>query len=110
MSLEWNGDEVKRRMKRAQVTGVNMTITECLEEAKKLVHYRTGTLQRSIKTEGAKETKDGVEAEWGSFDVNYAFWQEVLPPEKGGKAYLRPSADRHYPGLGDNIRRAYGAK
>lgn len=106
MSLEWRGDEVRDKVRQAQKRGVNIIIERCLREAKDLVHVRTGTLQRSLKTPGAKETRDGVEAQWGSFDVEYAFWQEVLPPEKGGKAYLRPSADRHYPELGDAIRKA----
>jgi hypothetical protein len=108
MSLDWNGDSIQRRTEDAVKLGMNMTITACLEEAKSLVNVRTGTLQRSLRTTGAKETRDGIEGEWGSFDVDYAFWQEVLPRTRGGKAYLRPSADRHYPSLADNIRRAMG--
>jgi hypothetical protein len=106
MSLEWNGDKVADKVKAAQKQGLLRTVSDCLEDAKDLVHIRTGTLQRSIKTEGVQEDKEGLSILWGSWDVNYAFWQEVLPESKGGKAYLRPSADKNYPKLGEYIRKS----
>jgi hypothetical protein len=117
MSLEWNGDKIAEKMKAAQREGIMRTLgvwsgeqgSGCIPEAKELVHYQYGTLQRSIKMDdkGVVFTNTGAEVLWGSFDVNYAFWQEVLPTEKGGKKYLRPSADKHYPQLADNIRKAF---
>lgn len=105
-NVEWNGDEVKRNIKAAQKQGLLRTVSDCLTDAKDLVHVRTGTLQRSIKTEGVKEDREGLSILWGSWDVKYAFWQEVLPEEKGGKAYLRPSADKNYPKLQSYIRKS----
>lgn len=106
MSLRWKGGAVNQKMKAAIVQGMNTTISDCIRNAKQLVHRRTATLQGSIRMKPVVREGGAFVGRWGSFDVNYAIYQEMLPPEKGGKAYLRPSADRHYPELGRNIRKA----
>jgi hypothetical protein len=106
VSVEWNGDSVAERVRRASLIGVNRTMGKCIVTAKELVHVDTSTLQGSIRSEPARETASGATGTWGSFDVNYALWQEVLPSERGGKAYLRPAADTHYRELGNEIRGA----
>jgi len=104
--LSWRGPLVAARVRHAQIAGINKTMGECIVSAKGLVHVDTATLQGSIRLEGARAEGAGARGQWGSFDVNYALWQEVLPPSRGGKAYLRPSADQHYPSLAGHIRAA----
>ena len=60
---------------------------------------KTGTLQGSIAFTPAKRDKSSVNAAWGSFDVNYAFYQEV----SRGRRFLRDAAAQEYPKLGDRI-------
>ena len=44
---------------------------------------------------------------WGSFDVNYALVQEILP-EPRGRPYLRPAADQEYPKLKARLKARMG--
>lgn len=104
--LLWRGPIVSARVRHAQIAGINKTMGECVVSAKGLVHVDTATLQGSLRLENAQAYGGGARGQWGSFDVNYALWQEVLPPHRGGKAYLRPSADRCYPNLAGHIRAA----
>jgi len=103
----WRDAEIVARMRRAERVGIDQTTSRCVIMAKGLVHVDTSTLQGSIKAEEAKTVGDGAEATWGSFDVNYAFWQEVKP--NGGKPYLRPSAQFEYGLLAARVRRAFMA-
>jgi hypothetical protein len=105
MKLHWKGDEVLREVKAAEIIGVNKTMGACVTTAKMLVNVDTSLLQGSIRSEPAIPFGTGVVGHWGSFDVSYAFWQEVLP-EPRGKAYIRPAADAHYPRLAGFIRGA----
>jgi hypothetical protein len=102
----WRGPQVAARARRAQIVGINKTTGECVTSAKGLVHVDTATLQGSIRLEPARADGNGARGQWGSFDVNYALWQEVLPRGRGGKPYLRPSADANYPHLAGHIRAA----
>lgn len=105
--VSWRGPLVAARVRAAQIAGVNKTMGECVTEAKGLVHVDTATLQGSITiADPARPYGGGVRGTWGSADVAYALWQEVLPPARGGKPYLRPSADLHYPSLAGHIRAA----
>lgn len=101
----WLGDAVKRRFENAVRKGLAQTGRDCVATAKDLVHKDTTTLQGSIQVRGPYKIPSGYVLLWGSFDVNYAKYQEMLPPARGGKAYLRPAADKHYPELTDNIKR-----
>lgn len=102
----WRGPLVAARAQRAQIVGINKTMGECVVDAKGLVHVDTSTLQGSLRLEGARAEGNGARGQWGSFDIAYALWQEVLPAGRGGKAYLRPSADMNYPHLAGHIRAA----
>lgn len=104
--IVWRGAAVAAHVRAAQIAGVNKTMGECITQAKGLVHVDTATLQGSIRLEGAQPDGNGVRGQWGSFDVNYALWQEVLPAGRGGKPYLRPSADTNYRNLAGHIRAA----
>ncbi len=109
MSLNWKGRQVVAHVEQACILGLKMTGSNLLIESKSLVHYDTGDLSRSIQMRAPKKESGKIYMLWGSFDINYAFWQEVLPLPRG-KAYLRPSADKWYPTLPRNIAKALGAK
>lgn len=105
MSTEWRGDQVKRKMMRAAVMGVNRTMAEAVVHAKQNHPWqnRTGTLEGSTQiSQYAKQERDAVVGRWGSVDVNYA-----LRLELGGYPYLRPAADETYGKLQDYIRREF---
>lgn len=112
--VDWRGDEVKRKVEEAQKQGLRLTISDCLATSKQLVNIRTGTLQRSIKMGRIQKVSGGFRVDWGAWQggmdpqggIGYAYWQEVKPIKKGGKAYLQPSADQHYPELKGNIRKS----
>jgi len=101
--LEWFGDRVKARVREAERLAIDETTAACIDPAKNRVHVKTRILQGSIQFRDAEEEEGRVVGRWGSFDVNYAFWQEVLP-EPRGRAYLRPAADEEYPKLARRIQ------
>lgn len=103
MSLTWRGPAVEKKVEAAAIAGINETTGACVVMAMGLVHRRSGTLRGSIRIEPARSSGGRVMGSWGSFDVNYALWQEVSM-KHGGKPYLRPSADAEYPKLGGRIR------
>ena len=107
MSLEWNGDTVKRKMIEAAKWGVDKTTSECVIEAKNRVPRVTSTLQGSIQMRPAKQQGDDVVGIWGSFDVDYAIYVEMGTSRMSGTPYLRPSADSQYPRLSDRIKRKF---
>jgi hypothetical protein len=133
-SLVWNGDAVTAKMRAAQIAGVNGTLGASVNDAKANHPWknRTGVLEGGIGVaEYAHEVTGGVEGVWGVQDVRYALMLELggtitakaakalaIPLPGGGVAfaksvtippypYLRPAADRQYPGLVPRIRRAY---
>jgi RNase P/RNase MRP subunit p29 len=135
MALDWFGDKVTQKMTRAQVRGVNKTMSECVIHAKRNHEFenRTATLEGGIRMvqPARKNAGGGVSGRWGVADVVYALIQEkggtIVPKnanalkfraEDGSfvtvasvtipaRPYLRPAADARYPGLAGNIRQAY---
>jgi hypothetical protein len=131
--LEWNGAKVLARARRAQITGVNRTLSQTVVQAKNNHAWRnqTGILEGSIKIiQFARVAGRGVRGTWGSADVVYALIHELggtirpksaarLAFQVGGefrsaasvtippRPYLRPAADAIYPSLAENIRAAY---
>lgn len=86
-------------MLRALKGGIDETEALCVGMAVSTVHVVTAILQGSIDLRPAEiyPRQYRVEGVWGSFDVNYAIYEELLHP------YLRPAADTHYPGLPKRI-------
>lgn len=109
--LQWNGEEIKKRVSEACRLAIDETTGSCVKPAKDRVRIKTHLLQGSIQFRPATYVEGrGWVGRWGSFDVNYAFWQEVLP-EPRGRAYLRPAAQGEYPKLQPRIKARYaGAK
>ena len=135
MPLKWFGKKVTKKMRAAQITGVNATMAACVTGAKRNHPWnnRTGVLEGSIDIAqpAAAHSGGGVRGVWGSKDVVYALMQElggVIRPVRAkalmfqaddgsfvvtqkvtipARPALRPSADREYPKLAKRIRRAY---
>ncbi|MFZ5747899.1 MAG: phage morphogenesis protein [Pseudomonadota bacterium] len=133
-SLVWKGAAVTERMRKAQIVGVNDTMSACVVTSKRNHdwRYRNGALEGGIGIAvPAAPDGHGVRGTWGVQDVNYARIHELggtitpktakalaIPLPDGGVAfaasvtiparpYLRPSADTNYPSLPDRIRKAY---
>lgn len=130
MALDWRGDELSRRIRKAAIFGVNKTMAEAVEHAKRNHEWqnRTGILEGSIKiTEFAARSGDETTGEWGSTDVRYALihelggtivprtapalvfkvgdqWVRTQQVRIPARPYLRPAADATYGNLAENIR------
>lgn len=99
--------EAEERVLRALKLGIDKTTSEGTKTAKDLVHVDKALLQGSIRPEPAKVVAGKVVGQYGTHDVEYAEPQEFLPPSKGGKAYMRPSAEEAKKELPVNIKSAY---
>lgn len=133
MTLDWKGDALKAKVRAAQLAGVNKTMGQSVNHAKRFHPWqnRTGILEGGIAIRDfAAVAGDGVRGTWGVFDVAYALAQELgaiitpkvakalaIPQPGGGvvfaqkvvlpaRPYLRPAADSWYPQLASNIRGA----
>jgi hypothetical protein len=105
--LTWHGDAIKAKAREAARLAVDETTASCVAPAKDRVRVKTRILQGSIQFRPATEEGSRIVGRWGSFDVNYALVQEILP-EPRGRAYLRPAADQEYPKLAARIKARMG--
>ena len=105
--FNWHGPEMKAKVERALMRGIDKTTSQAAITAKRLVHIDTSTLQGSISPDPARVEGDEVVGQFSTHDVAYAKPQEFLPPEKGGKPYMRPAADEAAKNLAGNIRKAW---
>lgn len=134
-TLDWRGPAVSAKMLQAQFFGLNKTLAQAVEHAKRNHAWqnRTGTLEGSIAiAEFAQRHGTGISGLWGSKDVRYAMIHELggrivaknapaLMFEVNGqfvrtqsvtipaRPYLRPAADATYPNLAANIREGFAA-
>lgn len=133
MNLDWKGDALKAKYSNAAIAGVNTTMAQCVNQAKRVHPWKnqTGILEGGIAIQTlARVEGAGVRGTWGVFDIAYALAQElgavIVPvvakalaiPQPGGgvvfakkvvlpaQPYLRPAADAFYPRLGENIKKA----
>lgn len=133
MNLDWKGDALKAKYRKAAITGVNVTMAQCTNHAKRNHPWKnqTGILEGGISIQTlARAEGQGVRGTWGVFDVAYALAHElgaVIKPKNrkalrfgkpgGGdiivkqvtipaRPYLRPAADAFYPRLAANIKKA----
>lgn len=104
--LNWRGKEVVAKVKTAAARGIDQTTALCVNGAKSEHQWvnRTGTLEGSTQMRPAVIKGASVIGRWGSFSVNYAIFLETDPRF----IFLRPQADRHYPGLAALIRANMG--
>lgn len=109
MSLDWRGDELVSKIRKAQMAGVNATMAEASISAKNSHEWknRTSDLEGSIGiSKYARRTSTGAEGFWGSQSVKYAIFHELGTARMRARPYLRPAADRTYPKLAANIKAA----
>ena len=126
MALNWNGDKVKRRMRRAQISAVDTTMAAAVLHAKSghgpgahgasRFETQTASLERSIRiVDAAEPVRKGVRGLWGSVELVYARRIELgfQGKDKIGRIYdqpafpfLVPAAQVEYPKLAERIRRA----
>lgn len=104
--IKWNGDAVARRVEAAALKGVDETMAACVRHAKSNHPWRnrTGTLEGSLQMRPAESIAGRIVGLWGSFDVAYAIYLEMM-----GYAYLRPAAQAEYPKLSERITSHYDA-
>lgn len=132
--LKWLGRQVSEKLRRAQVAGVNATMSAAVIRARRNHPWsnRTATLEGAIDiADYAAPAARGVRGVWGVRDVVYARIHElggVIRPVRAraltivdrgeivavvqevtlpARPYLRPAADAEYPGLAGRIRTAF---
>lgn len=126
MAVDWKGDKLKRKLRRAQITAVNTTMAAAVLHAKQnhgpgshgagRFETQTGSLERSIRiVDAAEPAQKGVRGLWGSLDTIYARRIELGFQGKDSKGriydqpafpFLIPAAQAEYPKLAGRIRRA----
>lgn len=104
--INWRGRQVADRVKGSAARAIDATTALCVAGAKSEHRWqnRTGTLEGGIQMRPAVTVGPTVVGRWGVFDVNYAIYLETDPKYR----WLRPQADRYYPGLAALIRRNMG--
>ena len=79
--VEWHGDAILKRLDEAQRLGIDTTMLACVRSCQarraraRLAHYRAACAKEAWQV-AHKEGGRWV-GRWGSFDVNYALWQEI---------------------------------
>lgn len=127
MALEWRGQLVKQKMKRAARLAIDATMSAAI------IHARSGhspgahsagrfesqsaELERGTRiVQRAKLTSRGVVGRWGVIAVAYARRIELGFQGKDSLGrvistrpfpYLRPAAEEEYPNLAGRIRREF---
>jgi hypothetical protein len=104
VELTWHGDAIKKRLDDAQRLGIDTTTAAAVTPAKRLVRVKTRILQGSIQSRQAVKEGGHWVGHWGSFNVNYALWQELGTAHMSAQPYLRPAAEIEYPKLGGRIK------
>lgn len=106
MSLDWKGEEVKKKVADAVMFGINKTMEDCVVYAKNNHPwmYRTGKLERSVKiAQFAQKVGNGFSGIWGSVATLYAIFLELGTSRMRPFPFLRPSADVNYKHLTGHI-------
>lgn len=126
MSLNWEGDKVKRKLDDCVRRGMNQTISDAVEFSKEerfrkghkdsppapdILTTRTSTLEGSVRqVKEAEKVRGEFVAVWGSVDVDYALVHELGSMGRTGvppRPFLRPAADATYHRLPANIRNCF---
>jgi len=125
LSLNWEGDKIKKKMDACIKKAINQTMSAAVKHAKNNHPWqnRSGTLEGSIRpVQRAKKVDEEFVGIWGSVDVNYALALELgiginlvtglSSFGKGTRAfpYLRPAADAEYPNLAKRIAKCFDRK
>jgi hypothetical protein len=108
VNLSWRGEAVKTKLREAQRLAIDETTAACVGPAKDRVRVKTRILQGSIQMRPATREGARTVGRWGSFDVGYALFQEVITFRVAGhQPYLRPAAAEEYPKLAKRVKAYY---
>lgn len=102
--LDWRGKQVKARLERAARMGIDDTTSRAIDYAKPRTPVKTGTLQGSLMMRPAQTTGNTTFGLWGSFNVEYAIYQELGTARIPGKFFLQQGAVAEYPKLWSRIK------
>ena len=112
-TLNWFGIQRSAEILAKVKRGIDKTSSDAVKVAKQEVHVDTAYLQGSIRPEPAKIYETQVVGGFGTHmpippgaEHAYDYWQEFLPPEKGGKPYMRPAQANAEANLAKNIQDA----
>ena len=103
----WYGDAIAAEIERATVEGLEAVAADFVRTAHPKTPYREGYLDRSTKWDKVERHADGsMSIEMGSFDIEYAEYQERGTSRITGKFFYQTSADETWPKLPDRIKSA----
>ena len=101
----WFGDEIAKEIERATVEGLETVAADFVRTAHPLTPIYQGFLRRSTKWNPVKRHAEGkLSIEMGSFDIEYAEYQERGTARMEGKLFYQQSSDETWPKLGDRIK------
>ena len=104
---EWFGDNIAKEVERATVEGMEAVGADFVRTSHPKTPIYQGFLRRSTKWDKVKRHADGsMSLEMGSFDIEYAEYQERGSARMEGKFFYQQSADETWPKLDDRIKSA----
>ena len=72
MALVWRGEELKRRLEKAQRDAINELAQEAATDLRRSVPVQSGKLKRSVRVAKARRTKNGKGYEGGGKLARYS--------------------------------------
>ena len=103
----WHGDDIAAEIARATAEGLETVAADFVRTAHPLTPYREGFLDRSTKWSPVDRHADGsMSIEMGSFDIEYAEYQERGTARMPGKFFYQNAAAATWPKLPDRIKAA----
>lgn len=101
---EWNGDDISRELERATREGLERVGAKFVRAAHPRTPVWQGFLRRSTRFDPVSDEGGELSIEMGSFDINYAEYQERGTSRMQGHFMYQTSADETWPTLGDEIK------
>ena len=104
---KWHGNEIAAEIERATAEGLEAVAADFVRTAHPLTPYREGFLDRSTKWGKVERHADkSMSIEMGSFDIEYAEYQERGTARMPGKFFYQRAADTTWPKLTTRIKSA----
>lgn len=107
----WNGDRIIRRMEAAARAAVNETVDAARDDAKLTHEWQTrrGQLEEELISVHAAVGEPNPSASFGTTRRRgfYGFFHELGTVREVARPFLRPAADRNFPGLRRRIARRF---
>ena len=98
---------MQRRADNAARLGIDDTTSRAVNVAKPITPVDTATLQGSIMMRPAQKVGRKSTGFWGSFNVEYAIYQELGTVFMPGKFFLQRAMISEYPKLWQHIAARY---